>query len=78
MKISLNKLFNFKDIDCFKPANGESISIKTKPVVQASISVQLLKNEKSNGKIEILRKLSEKLGFGSFGLIGSICLLYFK
>lgn len=34
-------------IDCFKPANGESIYIKTRSVVPANISVKLLKSEKS-------------------------------
>lgn len=32
-------------IDCFKPANGESITVKTRNVVPANISVRLLKNE---------------------------------
>ena len=47
----MNTFFKYiLDIDCFKPANGESITIKTKPVVQGSISVELLKNEKPNRK----------------------------
>ena len=48
MEISKNF---FSDIDCFKPANGESITIKTKPIVQASISVELLKKERSTCKL---------------------------
>jgi hypothetical protein len=41
-------------IDCYKPANGETISIKTRHVVPASISVQLLKDEKSSVNFDAL------------------------
>jgi len=47
-----NQIIKEFNIDCFKPANGETISIKTTQTVPASISVELLKNEKSNFNFE--------------------------
>jgi hypothetical protein len=44
---SINKKLISIDIDCYKPANGETITIKTKPFVPASLSVELLKSAKS-------------------------------
>jgi len=44
LKKEIVKEFN---IDCYKPANGETISVKTKQVVPVSISLNLLKKEKS-------------------------------
>ena len=38
--------FFFKDIDCFKPANGETVTIKTKQLIPVEISLNLLKKEK--------------------------------
>ncbi len=49
LKNQIQKEFS---VDCFKPANGETISIKTQNTVPASISVKLLKNEKSNFNFE--------------------------
>ncbi len=45
LKNQIMKEFN---IDCFKPANGETIFIKTKPFIPASLSLKLLKNDKFN------------------------------
>ncbi len=45
LKTQIQKEF---EIDCFKPANGETIYVKTNPTVPAHISIELLKNEKKN------------------------------
>ena len=42
-----NQIIKEFEIECYKPANGETVTIKTKPIVPASISVELLKKENS-------------------------------
>lgn len=58
LKNQIEKEFN---IDCFKPANGETITIKTQLTVPASISVELLKNEKSNFNFESISNESGQM-----------------
>ena len=49
-----NQIIKEFNIDCYKPANGETVIIKTKPVVPASISVELLKKENSIFNVDSL------------------------
>ena len=49
-----NQIIKEFNIDCYKPANGETVTIKTKPIVPASISVELLKKENAIFNMESL------------------------
>ena len=51
------KLHIFKGIDCFKPANGETIYVKSNPAVPAHISVELLKNQKKKCMFEHAKQM---------------------
>jgi integrator complex subunit 11 len=45
LRTQIVKEFN---IECYKPANGETIIVKTQPLIPASISLELLKNDRTN------------------------------